>query len=106
MILKLTQEQAVQVAIGEINNWCKVGCDAIENDLGVPFWMVQVRLHHLQNSMKAFSKKWKLGVSSMPTGIGNKGNAGVAGNIRTQVVLLVMLISPTLKMIQHCCTTE
>ena len=25
--LKLTQEQAVQVAIGEINNWSQVGCD-------------------------------------------------------------------------------
>ena len=25
--LKLTQEQAVQVAIGEINNWNQVGCD-------------------------------------------------------------------------------
>ena len=38
------------------------------------------------NSMKAFSKKWKLGVGksvAWPVGIGNKGNAGVAGNIRT-----------------------
>jgi phosphate transport system substrate-binding protein len=36
--------------------------------------------------MKAFSKKWKLGVGksvAWPVGIGNKGNAGVAGNIRT-----------------------
>ena len=38
------------------------------------------------NSMKAFSKKWKLGTGksvAWPVGIGNKGNAGVAGNIRT-----------------------
>jgi len=38
------------------------------------------------NSMQAFSKKWKLGVGksvAWPVGIGNKGNAGVAGNIRT-----------------------
>ena len=36
--------------------------------------------------MKAFSKKWKLGTGksvAWPVGIGNKGNAGVAGNIRT-----------------------
>ena len=33
-----------------------------------------------------FSKKWKLGTGksvAWPVGIGNKGNAGVAGNIRT-----------------------
>ena len=36
--------------------------------------------------MQAFSKKWKLGVGksvAWPVGIGNKGNAGVAGNIST-----------------------
>ena len=36
--------------------------------------------------MNEFSKKWKLGVAksvAWPVGIGNKGNAGVAGNIRT-----------------------
>ncbi len=36
--------------------------------------------------MKAFSKKWKLGTGksvAWPVGIGNKGNAGVAGSIRT-----------------------
>jgi len=40
------------------------------------------------NSMQAFSKKWKLGVGKSipwPVGIGNKGNAGVAGSIRTTV---------------------
>jgi phosphate transport system substrate-binding protein len=40
------------------------------------------------NSMKAFSKKWKLGTGksvAWPVGIGNKGNAGVAGSIRTTI---------------------
>ena len=83
--LKLTQEQAVQVAIGEINNWSQVGCD--EQPMT---WVYRSdgsgTTAAFTNSMKAFSKKWKLGVGksvAWPVGIGNKGNAGVAGNIRT-----------------------
>ena len=83
--LKLTQEQAVQVAIGEINNWSQVGCDDQKMT-----WVYRSdgsgTTAAFTNSMKAFSKKWKLGVGKSvqwPTGIGNKGNAGVAGNIRT-----------------------
>jgi phosphate transport system substrate-binding protein len=83
--LKLTQEQAVQVAIGEINNWSQVGCDDQKMT-----WVYRSdgsgTTAAFTNSMKAFSKKWKLGVGksvAWPVGIGNKGNAGVAGNIRT-----------------------
>ena len=83
--LKLTQEQAVQVAIGEINNWNQVGCD--EQPMT---WVYRSdgsgTTAAFTNSMNAFSKKWKLGVGKSvpwPVGIGNKGNAGVAGNIRT-----------------------
>ena len=83
--LKLTQEQAVQVAIGEINNWNQVGCDDQKMT-----WVYRSdgsgTTAAFSNSMKAFSKKWKLGVGKSipwPVGIGNKGNAGVAGNIRT-----------------------
>ena len=83
--LKLTQEQAVQVAIGEINNWSQVGCDDMKMT-----WVYRSdgsgTTAAFTNSMKAFSKKWKLGVGksvAWPVGIGNKGNAGVAGNIRT-----------------------
>ena len=83
--LKLTQEQAVQVAIGEINNWNQVGCD--EQPIT---WVYRSdgsgTTAAFTNSMKAFSKKWKLGTGksvAWPVGIGNKGNAGVAGNIRT-----------------------
>jgi len=83
--LKLTQEQAVQVAIGEINNWNQVGCD--EQPMT---WVYRSdgsgTTAAFTNSMKAFSKKWKLGTGksvAWPVGIGNKGNAGVAGNIRT-----------------------
>ena len=83
--LKLTQEQAVQVAIGEINNWNQVGCE----DQAMT-WVYRSdgsgTTAAFTNSMKAFSKKWKLGTGKSvpwPVGIGNKGNAGVAGNIRT-----------------------
>ena len=83
--LKLTQEQAVQIAIGEINNWSQVGCDDMKMT-----WVYRSdgsgTTAAFTNSMKAFSKKWKLGVGksvAWPVGIGNKGNAGVAGNIRT-----------------------
>jgi len=83
--LKLTQEQAVQVAIGEINNWNQVGCE----DQAMT-WVYRSdgsgTTAAFTNSMKAFSEKWKLGVGksvAWPVGIGNKGNAGVAGNIRT-----------------------
>jgi len=82
--LKLTQEQAVQVAIGEINNWNQVGCDDMKMT-----WVYRSdgsgTTAAFTNSMQAFSKKWKLGVGKSvpwPVGVGNKGNAGVAGNIR------------------------
>ena len=85
--LKLTQEQAVQVAIGEINNWSQVGCDDQKMT-----WVYRSdgsgTTAAFTNSMQAFSKKWKLGVGksvSWPVGVGNKGNAGVAGTLRNQV---------------------
>ena len=82
--LKLTQEQAVQVAIGEINNWSQVGC-ADQKMTWVYRSDGSGTTAAFSNSMQAFSKKWKLGVGKSipwPVGVGNKGNAGVAGNIR------------------------
>ena len=85
--LKLTQEQAVQVAIGEINNWSQVGCDDQKMT-----WVYRSdgsgTTASFTRSMNEFSDKWKLGVAksvAWPVGIGNKGNAGVAGNIRNQI---------------------
>ena len=82
--LKLTQEQAVQLAIGEINNWSQVGCD----DKKIT-WVYRSdgsgTTAAFTNSMSSFSNKWKLGVGkavSWPVGIGAKGNAGVAGAIK------------------------
>ena len=85
--LKLTQAQAVQIAIGEINNWSQVGCDDQKMT-----WVYRSdgsgTTAAFTNSMQAFSKKWKLGVGKSvpwPVGVGNKGNAGVAGVLRNQV---------------------
>ena len=69
--LKLTQEQAVQVAIGEINNWSQVGCD----DQSMT-WVYRSdgsgTTKAFTNSMEAFSPIWTLG-----TGKSVKWPAGV-----------------------------
>ncbi len=60
--LKLTQEQAVQVAMGMIGT-----------------------TKAFTNSMEAFSKTWNLGTGKSvkwPSGVGAKGNSGVAGFIQ------------------------
>ncbi len=82
--VKLSQEQAVQIAIGEIDNWSQLGCE--DKTL---LWVYRSdgsgTTAAFTNSMNEFSKKWKLGVGkavSWPRGIGSKGNAGVAGVIR------------------------
>ena len=70
--LKLTQEQAVQVAIGEINNWSQVGCE--EHPMT---WVYRSdgsgTTASFTRSMNEFSDKWKLGVAksvAWPVGIG------------------------------------
>jgi len=82
--IKLTQEQAVQVAIGEINNWSQLGC-ADQKMTWVYRSDGSGTTAAFTNSMQSFSKKWKLGVGKSvewPVGVGAKGNAGVAGVIR------------------------
>jgi phosphate transport system substrate-binding protein len=82
--LKLTQEQAVQVAIGEINNWSQVGCDDQKMT-----WVARSdgsgTTAAFTRSLNEFSDKWKLGVAksvAWPVGVAAKGNAGVAGVIK------------------------
>ena len=82
--LKLTQQQAVEVAMGIITNWKEVGCDDQR----------MVWAHRsdgsgttkaFTNSMKAFSPTWTLGTGksvAWKVGVGGKGNAGVAGVIK------------------------
>ena len=82
--LKLTQEQAVMVAMGFIDNWKDLGCD--DQKLT---WAHRSdgsgTTKAFTNSMQAFSETWTLGTGksvAWPVGVGGKGNAGVAGVIK------------------------
>ena len=82
--LKLTQEQAVQVAMGMIKNWKELGCKS-----GKLTWAHRSdgsgTTKAFTNSMEAFSKTWTLGTGKSvkwPSGVGAKGNSGVAGVIQ------------------------
>ena len=82
--IKISQEQAVLFAIGEINNWKELGCTP-----GKLTWAHRSdgsgTTMAFTSSMQAFSKRWSLGIGisvAWPAGVGGKGNAGVAGIIR------------------------
>ncbi len=82
--LKLTQKQAVRVAIGKIKDWSELGCSA-----GKLTWVHRSdgsgTTKAFTNSLEAFSSEWTLGSGKSvkwPAGVGAKGNAGVAGVIR------------------------
>ena len=82
--LKLTQEQAVQVAMGMIKNWKELGCKS-----GKLTWAHRSdgsgTTKAFTNSMEVFSKTWNLGTGKSvkwPAGVGAKGNSGVAGVIQ------------------------
>lgn len=84
--LKLTQEQAVQVAMGMIKNWKELGCKP-----GTLTWVHRSdgsgTTKAFTNSMQAFSKTWTLGTGKSvkwPAGVGAKGNSGVAGLIQNR----------------------
>merc|ERR1711896_58140 len=81
--LKLTQQQAVEVAMGMVDNWKELGCD--DQKLT---WAHRSdgsgTTKAFTNSMEAFSPTWTLGTGksvAWPKGVGGKGNAGVAGVI-------------------------
>ena len=83
--LKLSQEQAVQVAMGKITNWKELGCKS-----GKLTWVHRSdgsgTTKSFTNSMQAFSPTWTLGTGKSvkwPVGVGAKGNSGVAGVIQT-----------------------
>ena len=81
--LKLNQKQTVDIFAGRIKNWNQVGCAAgpmtvvhRSDGSGTTFAFT--------NSLKAFGG-WSYGAAksvNWPTGIGAKGNEGVAGRIR------------------------
>ena len=82
--LKLSQEKAVQVAMGLIKDWKELGCKP-----GKLTWTHRSdgsgTTKAFTNSMEAFSKTWTLGTGKSvkwPAGVGAKGNSGVAGVIQ------------------------
>ena len=84
--LKLTQEQAVAVALGMIKDWSELGCSA-----GAVTWVHRSdgsgTTKAFTNSLQAFSPKWTLGTGKSvkwPVGVGAKGNSGVAGVIENR----------------------
>ena len=84
--LKLTQEQAVKVAMGMIKDWKEFGCKP-----GTLTWVHRSdgsgTTKAFTNSMQAFSKTWTLGTGKSvkwPAGVGAKGNSGVAGLIKNR----------------------
>jgi phosphate transport system substrate-binding protein len=85
--LKLKQKQLADVYLGKITDWKDLGCAAGKI---VPVFRSDGSgtTAGFTNSLASFSPEWKKNVGTAkavawPTGIGNKGNAGVAGNIRT-----------------------
>jgi phosphate transport system substrate-binding protein len=82
--LKLTQKQTVDVFAGRITDWKQVGCAAgaikvVHRSDG------SGTTYAFLNSLNAFGG-WTHGVHKSikwPTGVGAKGNEGVAGTIRT-----------------------
>ena len=85
--LKIKQKQLADVYLGKITDWKDLGCSAGKI---TPVFRSDGSgtTAGFTNSLSSFSPEWKKKVGTdkavaWPTGIGNKGNAGVAGNIRT-----------------------
>ena len=85
--LKLTQAQAVKVAMGKIKDWKELGCKP-----GSLTWVHRSdgsgTTKAFSNSMQAFSSEWTLGTGKSikwPAGVSAKGNSGVAGIIENRV---------------------
>jgi len=85
--LKIKQKQLADVYLGKITDWKDLGCAAGKI---TPVFRSDGSgtTAGFTNSLSSFSPEWKKKVGTdkavaWPVGIGNKGNAGVAGNIRT-----------------------
>ncbi len=82
--LKLTQKQAVRVALGMVKDWSELNCPE-----GKLLWVHRSdgsgTTKAFTHSMQSFSNEWTLGTGKSvdwPAGVGGKGNAGVAGVIK------------------------
>tara|TARA_R100001129_G_C5319269_1_gene247194 strand:- start:62 stop:1027 length:966 start_codon:yes stop_codon:yes gene_type:complete len=84
--LKITQTQLADVYLGKITDWKDLGCKA-GKILPVFRSDGSGTTAGFTNSLSAFSSEWKEKVGTAKavnwlTGIGSKGNAGVAGSIK------------------------
>ena len=84
--VKMTQTQLADVYLGKITNWSTFGCDS---QTIVPVFRSDGSgtTKGFTNSLSAFSPEWKETVGTgkavkWPTGIGGKGNAGVAAQVK------------------------
>jgi phosphate transport system substrate-binding protein len=83
--LKLTQKQVVSVFMGSINNWKQLGCadgkiTVVHRSDGSGTTAA------FTESLQSFSKEWTIGNGksvNWKTGVGGKGNDGVAGTLNT-----------------------
>ena len=83
---KMTQTQLADVFLGKITNWSAFGC-ADKNIVTVHRSDGSGTTKGFTNSLSAFSPEWKKNVGigkavAWPTGIGGKGNSGVAAGIK------------------------
>lgn len=84
--LKLTQKQLADVFLGNITNWSEIGCE--DKKITTVFRSDgSGTTKGFTNSLAAFSPEWKEKVGTGKavnwlTGIGAKGNSGVAAQIR------------------------
>jgi len=84
--VKMTQTQLVDVYLGKITNWSTFGCES-ETILPVFRSDGSGTTKGFTNSLSAFSPEWKETVGTgkavkWPTGVGGKGNSGVAAQIK------------------------
>ena len=83
---KMTQTQLADVFLGKITNWSTFGC-ADKKIVTVHRSDGSGTTKGFTNSLSAFSPEWKENVGTgkavkWPTGIGGKGNSGVAGVVK------------------------
>jgi phosphate transport system substrate-binding protein len=86
---RMTQTQLADAFLGKITNWSEFGCD------DKPILIVHRSdgsgtTKGFTNSLSAFSPEWRETVGTgkavkWPTGVGSKGNSGVAATIQNQV---------------------
>ena len=83
---KMTQTQLADVYLGKITNWSAFGCDDAKI---LPVFRSDGSgtTKGFTNSLSAFSPEWKKNVGTgkavaWPTGVGGKGNSGVAAQVK------------------------